>query len=654
MKNVSICDVMSSGGILIPRIQRDYAQGRKDEDGLRVQKSFIPRLFRAVFEGKQLSLDFVYGIGEAGEGETYRIMLLDGQQRLTTLYLLSWFCGKDISDWKFSYESRRVADEFMNKLKTCRCTDPADPVAIIKKQDWYLPSFNDDPTVAASIQMLKAMSENYLDMYQDMQTRQSVLKNAKLDNISFLVKDISRIQQGQQDMSFDEIYLKMNARGLPLTEWENIKAILDKYSSEEWKISIAKWEEDFWQKITKDDIPSKIENWNCALEKIIRCCYEALCGNYHFDLSELEERVKNDKKFYGIASKYFEAILTGDVCACWSEYRDVNMLWGGCGSQDFWEDFLFNNRIPSLQKRLRLYALIRSCNNIERQRRIVLNVVDCSERLDVAQIIDYKSAVDKFFEDSLSAASISALKMFSQRQVEEECWKAQYPEIDICRLESKKIVWHGSIGFLDVRGRNVETVEYCANVIERRIDGDACNFVCDLIRDLRNYNADDVLHESIPMDVELPYLDHRIWAQKIFYRDEFRKALKCNLLGHYNNVEGVWLSHLREFLARSHGHKYFHVKTFDDGWTYLYSQSRTERPRRTPGDSVRLDYNEVEKRNREIILGGSEVRFDFDYVETLNKGEWVNVKDESWWTIDTPRRYSKEEVDEIRSANSEK
>lgn len=65
--------------IVIPLIQRDYAQGRIDKDINRVRSRFLQALYRAV-TGEPITLDFVYGdIDEEGT-----MTPLDGQQRLTT------------------------------------------------------------------------------------------------------------------------------------------------------------------------------------------------------------------------------------------------------------------------------------------------------------------------------------------------------------------------------------------------------------------------------------------------------------------------------------------------------------------------------------------------------------------------------------------
>ena len=75
--------------ISIPIIQRDYAQGRKTEEITRVRERFLDSLYEAL-KDSPIILDFVYGdVNKDG------VMIpLDGQQRLTTLFLLHWYAAK--------------------------------------------------------------------------------------------------------------------------------------------------------------------------------------------------------------------------------------------------------------------------------------------------------------------------------------------------------------------------------------------------------------------------------------------------------------------------------------------------------------------------------------------------------------------------------
>ena len=84
--------------IQIPIIQRDYAQGRKDEKEVRT--TFLDALYNYLEENiPNRDLDFIYGSLEQIGDETVFVPL-DGQQRLTTLFLLHWYL--------FQYQQLRV------------------------------------------------------------------------------------------------------------------------------------------------------------------------------------------------------------------------------------------------------------------------------------------------------------------------------------------------------------------------------------------------------------------------------------------------------------------------------------------------------------------------------------------------------------------
>ena len=73
--------------VVIPIIQRDYAQGRSNNPKIeQIRKDFIDTLYtRVINENLTKDLDFIYGAVEDN-----KLILLDGQQRLTTLTIL--FC----------------------------------------------------------------------------------------------------------------------------------------------------------------------------------------------------------------------------------------------------------------------------------------------------------------------------------------------------------------------------------------------------------------------------------------------------------------------------------------------------------------------------------------------------------------------------------
>ena len=106
----------------IPRIQRDYVQGGNDDKAKDIREGFLADLKKAVKKEKKLSLDFIYGVVENS-----KFLPLDGQQRLTTLFLLYWYGVRQLKDEslrekilkqleKFSYQTRFSSKDFCRLL----------------------------------------------------------------------------------------------------------------------------------------------------------------------------------------------------------------------------------------------------------------------------------------------------------------------------------------------------------------------------------------------------------------------------------------------------------------------------------------------------------------------------------------------------------
>ena len=110
-KKTTFWSFLKEKKVIIPIIQRDYAQGRADENAL--AERFVEDL-KSALDGSadSLVLDFVYGSNK----DKNVFLPLDGQQRLTTLWLLHWYIAfrssnalaeDDLKTFKnFSYETR--------------------------------------------------------------------------------------------------------------------------------------------------------------------------------------------------------------------------------------------------------------------------------------------------------------------------------------------------------------------------------------------------------------------------------------------------------------------------------------------------------------------------------------------------------------------
>lgn len=221
--------------IFIPRIQRSYAQGRKSEG--EVRSNFLKDIFECLCDNSEntvLEMSFLFGskqpLTNGGDG----FLVLDGQQRITTLFLLHWYLWmkekspqtpqkESIPDFlkKFTYETRDTSTQFINKIvEDVFPLADIQPSKIIKASKWFTAIFNCDATVCSMLNMLDAIDERYAEccmtgLYD------------KLKRLQFYVLYLDDFELN------DELYIKMNSRGLDLTPFENFKASLIRFMKKE-------------------------------------------------------------------------------------------------------------------------------------------------------------------------------------------------------------------------------------------------------------------------------------------------------------------------------------------------------------------------------------------------------------------------------------
>lgn len=222
------------GRVQIPVIQRDYAQGRADQHIVR--DDFLKSLHDALCLPEDdpllpLDLDFVYGSVVNGSFQP-----LDGQQRLTTLFLLHWYLAwvDGLSEdfrtrivtaglSRFSYEVRPSSRDFINAFASyvpdVSAADCQNLVSMITDQPWYFRSWRFDPTIRSVLSMLERMHE----VFRKTSGLYIRLIDEETPAITFQLLDLE-----QFDLS-DDLYIKMNARGKPLTSFETFKARFERH-----------------------------------------------------------------------------------------------------------------------------------------------------------------------------------------------------------------------------------------------------------------------------------------------------------------------------------------------------------------------------------------------------------------------------------------
>lgn len=280
----------TNGKVVIPDLQRDYCWGGKGalvtdfvdnikkrfEDyhkNIKEWKDECLTCINAVCRTKvarSLMMGLLYGYYEENRPN---LQLCDGQQRLTTLYLLigliNRFYGDNsfrrflISDYEFKeddyepnliYDIRDSSRYFLSDL-VCSYFIQENGEAVdgalsdyIRKQKWWFKTYETDPTIQS---MLAAINEMQ-GLLQDMD--KSELKDFGCyvcNMLLFVYYDMGDRKNGEKT------FVIINTTGEPLTATENLKPLVVTYDSSsdaEWERRSEQWEimdNWFWKKRDK-------------------------------------------------------------------------------------------------------------------------------------------------------------------------------------------------------------------------------------------------------------------------------------------------------------------------------------------------------------------------------------------------------------------
>lgn len=430
--------------IEIPIIQRDYAQGRKKEG--KVRSRFVEFLIQAFVKQTPVELDFVYGNVRKEDGRSTFIPV-DGQQRLTTLWLLHWFLSTregrlgDISSWmsKFSYETRPSSHSFCERLLSE--SFPSEELKNIREyiinRKWFDNEWLNDGTVSGMLQMLHDFSQ------QDVLLNGTATLNALTGGLfSFYLVPLELFGLS------DELYIRMNARGKVLTDFENFKSefykILKDYPQlEEVKNKMeTNWVENLWPYKKKGTyvIDQCFMNY---LKFITRCLYfqqaKPRADNYADEFLDMNLL----HTIYSDPSNTDFLLFAFDVIPIVAKHNKDNLLWDNKGTSlaDLLALSLKGDNMTidmmvilySALKYLRCHGDIAELKNFVRVvRNLIYNTNDKSER-DQPRIlcsIERLSASVNVYE----ALALEEFKLEGLResQCREEHFKArlrqQYPE----------------------------------------------------------------------------------------------------------------------------------------------------------------------------------------------------------------------------------
>lgn len=427
--------------IEIPIIQRDYAQGREDVE--KIRNNFVNYLVTNLVSHRPIELDFVYGTDDNG-----LFIPLDGQQRLTTLFLLYWYIAlkeNRLEDnvrrllCRFTYETRPSSHDFIGYL--CNNPIPQDkPLKdyIANKASWYDDQWNLDPTVSGMLIMIDALEGNQL-------------LNSNLghlfDDLTNETMPISFFFISLKDFGLTEnLYIRMNARGKVLTGFENFKSEFYKIIENYTDVNGVKdkmeyqWVSNLWSYREFQDTEKEIFVTDTYFMNYLQFISKMLY--YHFSPNENEKAdvdfLDNDvlKTIYSVNGNVDFLSFALDNIPTLREYSGINLLWDN--DEKTLPDILIKcvtkgdlsiNETFILYDALRYLYKVHSMDNIDDYLRVVRNLIvntnDKSQREWSKIIPSTLNLIQSENVYQLLAQEEIALEGLSVPQRDEEIFKAR-------------------------------------------------------------------------------------------------------------------------------------------------------------------------------------------------------------------------------------
>lgn len=299
--------------IYIPDMQRDYCWGttKADKSENTLFKNFLDTLVQNSNENKT---DFTMGLFY-GYVEDRRIYLCDGQQRITSLYLILLYTCKlnklniDLLIYNnmpnLQYAVRDSSLFFLNDLvEHIKNIDVIIKIDDIKTMDWYFDEYNNDDTIQNIIAALKTL-ENESNRINNDKFISYILKE-----INFIFIDMKTRENGE------ETYVLLNTTGEPLTAVENLKPYLVFNNTDKMEKYAEIWEEIehfFWIKTNQNyEMAEK-----CFME-FLRWVVKLTC--YEKSVNILKEKdilysffTKEEKPAMEVIKEYFDNIYKEDI-----------------------------------------------------------------------------------------------------------------------------------------------------------------------------------------------------------------------------------------------------------------------------------------------------------------------------------------------------
>ncbi len=217
--------------IIIPDLQRDYCWGNEDNN---LVKGFIEGLIELNKE-QPITMGMIYGYYNKYTPE--HLQLCDGQQRLTTIFLILGVINRILGFSKFAnylmssfeyhnddqepylqYGIRESSLYFLSDLTVHYfLQDDIINIDDIKRQPWFLNEYILDPTINSIISAIRTVENALTELSDDDCEYLGDFITTKLE---FLFYDMGNRENGE------ETFVVINTTGEPLTATQNLKPLV--------------------------------------------------------------------------------------------------------------------------------------------------------------------------------------------------------------------------------------------------------------------------------------------------------------------------------------------------------------------------------------------------------------------------------------------
>ena len=582
-KPYKLSDIFSGDRkIIIPDLQRDYCWGDKihGDSNIELVSGFIDNLFELnQSKTREIQLGMIY----AYEDPTNHIQLCDGQQRITTLFLLIGLLYKKtnnkdlrqslISDFEMNddkeprllYSIRESTLYFLSDLVCNYFINSDEDVSEIKKSSWYFSEYELDPTIQSMMSALEIIEKKLNDS-----------KELDLNDFThFLLYDVQLFYFDMKDRFHGEdMFVIINTTGEPLTASENLKPkLIGNITSEEDRYKKSKiwekWEKWFWQN-RKD---GEFEGDQGLNQFFI----------WYWQIKLLQEKQWKNKKSYDISPFYCftkeqtnadkEDEYTSLESKDWESYRDIisvdkyfeayieivkeisnnikiqiqSVLKSIKGTNVFDASYLRDLPISILLPLIEfkvlfprgdLYPLLRRLrknyfNQHDKYKDRIGNYVDWRHLIEMIRYCKQKECdLLKFKDNNFETNKISNVKnnIDSWYNIEEQI-KDEYKEDNL--IKEKLELWEDHIDFMG---------DITPILLVHKIDNASSNIPELVESDLNLFNSVDfaILEKYFNNYKNLEDQDQWAYNPNIanYYR-LYKVIVNCNKIGHINQTSGM-------------------------------------------------------------------------------------------------------------------